>query len=147
MTFSEAGVEHVFDDEHMPPGDVDIDVLEDPHHSGGSRPGTVRRDGHPFDARWHTQGPGEVGHHHHCTLEDAHQQQIETGVIGVYLTRDLLQPHLYFLRGEQHLNEVAIFDIVWFHRHPRRLGLAGVSRRNGRDRLAAAPLCQNHAGR
>src|SRR6478752_8180618 len=44
----QAGVDDVLDDQHVPAGDVGVQVLEDPDHPGGLGARAVRRDRHPI---------------------------------------------------------------------------------------------------
>ena len=72
------GVDDVLDDDHVPAGDVAVEVLEDPHHPGRGRALAVRRDGHELQLDRRAvpaQRAGEVGHEHDRALEHADEQQ------------------------------------------------------------------------
>ena len=72
----QAGVDDVLDDQHVPAGDVGVEVLEDPHDAGGLGARAVRRDRHPVHLEVPAEVPGQVGHHHHGAAEDADEQEV-----------------------------------------------------------------------
>src|SRR5699024_10675601 len=72
----QAGVDDVLDDEDVLVLQVRIEVLEDPHDTGGLRAGAVGGHRHPVHADLRVECAGQVRHHHDGALEDAHQQEV-----------------------------------------------------------------------
>src|SRR5690606_29238404 len=60
----QARVDDVLDDQHVAPGDITGEILEDAHHAGGLRAGAVGGDRHPVHLDLQVDLAGEVGHHH-----------------------------------------------------------------------------------
>jgi len=52
------------------------------------------------------QGAHEVGHHHHRTLEDAHQQQVLALVVTPDVGGQLIEPQADLRLGDKHAFEV-----------------------------------------
>ena len=100
------GVDDVLDDQHVPAGDVGVEVLEDAHDAGGLGARAVGRHRHPVHRGGAGQRPGQVGHHHDRALEDADQQQVLAVVVGLDLGGQLVEPGVDLLLGDQDLLEV-----------------------------------------
>src|SRR5579862_3860990 len=79
---SETGVDDVFHDQHVPVGEIDVEVLHDPHDAAGARRGAVRRHRHEVELHREVDRPGEIGHEHAGALENADQQGRMPGVVG-----------------------------------------------------------------
>src|SRR3989441_11898567 len=62
----EAGVDDVLDQEHVPPGDLLVQVFDEADRAGGCRFVTVRRDGHKVAGDRDGDGTGEIGHEGQC---------------------------------------------------------------------------------
>ena len=77
----EPGVDDVLDDEHVPPRDVDLEVLEDPHDARRVGRRAVARDRHEVDLAGHGQLAHQVGDEEDRALEDADEQQIAALVV------------------------------------------------------------------
>ena len=127
-------------------GDVPVEVLEDPDDAGGLRARAVRGDGHPVGLDRLVQPPGEVRHDHDGALEDADQQRVPAGVVGVDLRGELGQPGQDLLLGEQDLLQV-LSHVAGVHVTP--WSSAGWSRlpRRGERSLPHAPAATTPPGR
>src|SRR5829696_9214803 len=108
----QAGVHDVLDQDHVPPLDLVVEVLEQPHHPGGLGRGPVRRGRDEVDLMRDGQGPREVGHQHHGPLEHSHQQQVAPAVVLRDPRRQLGDPLLDALLVQQHR-----LDLLECHRH------------------------------
>ena len=80
----------------MPPGEVDVEVLDDADDAGGAGRGAVGRDGHEVDLDRQANGPGQVGHEHEGPLQHADEQR-GRGVVGGDLVTQLGDPRLDLL--------------------------------------------------
>src|SRR5664280_2676971 len=87
-------------------GDVRVQILENPHDPGTLGARAIGRDGHPVHRRSARQRPHEVGHHHHSTLQDAHQQQVLSLVVMPDVDGQLSNPEPNLLFGDKHAFEV-----------------------------------------
>src|SRR5215468_8117406 len=77
----QAGVDDVLDDQHVPAGDVAVEILEDAHDAGGGGGRAVRGHRHELQRHRPAQRPGQVGHDHDRALEDPDQEQLTVGVV------------------------------------------------------------------
>src|SRR5665647_2699482 len=100
-------VDDVLDDQHVPASDVGVKVLQDADDAGALCAGPVGRDGHPVHRRGAGQGAHQVGHDHHRTLEDTHQQQVLAFVVAPDVGSQLTEPYLNLRFGDQHTFEVS----------------------------------------
>ena len=66
----------------------------------------VGRDGHPVHRHGHRQRAHEVGHDHDRALEHPDEQQVLAGVVGRDLRRQLVEPGVDLVLGDEHLLEV-----------------------------------------
>src|SRR5437868_182706 len=112
----EARVDDVLDDEHVPPLDVDVQVLEDPDDAGGVGGGAVARDRHEVDLARHRQVPHEIRHEEDGALQDADEQRVAARVEVRDLVTELGDPRLQRLLVDQDLADAALE--VSSRRHP-----------------------------
>src|SRR6266536_2715656 len=102
----EPGVDDVLDHDHMPAGDVPVQVLEDAHHAGRGGPLSVRGHRHELQLDRAALAPhraGEVGHEHDRALEHAHQQhRLDRAVVSGDLLGEVLGFLPDLLLGNDH---------------------------------------------
>src|SRR5690349_11642456 len=79
----EAGVDDVFDDDHVPAFDRAIEILHDANHTRGLGAGAVGGHGHEVDRQREVDRAREVGEEGVRALEDAEQQRILVGVVDL----------------------------------------------------------------
>src|SRR3954469_23375013 len=78
----ETRIDDVLDDEDMTVRQVEIEVLENAHHTARARRGAVRRHGHEVELDRQIDGEGEVAHEHERALEHADEQRRVPRVVG-----------------------------------------------------------------
>ena len=108
------GVDDVLDDQHVPAGDVGVEVLHDADDAGrlGARAiGGVR---HPVHLDVPGERAGEVGHHHDGTLEDAHEEQVLPVVVLLDCRGEFAYLGLDLVFGEEDSLQVVV-DLVGVH--------------------------------
>ncbi len=110
------GIHDVLDDQDVTAGQVQVEVLLDPHDTAGSGRGPVRGDRHEVELDREVDGAGEVAHEHAGALEDPDEQRGPVGVVG----RDLLAE-----RGDPSL------QLVLADHDPAEVGVPADSGRNG----------------
>src|SRR5690606_21571949 len=108
----QSGVDDVLDDEHVPAGDVAVEVLQDTHDPGRRSRRTVRRHRHELQLRRDRQSASEVGHEHDRTFEYTDENEIGRRLVGRVVRRDLLGQLgdlvLDLLLGDEHGGDVAL---------------------------------------
>src|SRR5205085_1713520 len=78
----EARVDDVLDEQDVPAGQVDVQVLHDPHDARGAGGVAVGGHGHEVDLEGQGDGPGQVAHEHGRALEHADQEGRPALVVG-----------------------------------------------------------------
>ena len=78
----EAGVDDVFDDQHVAIGEIEVEVLHDANDAARARRRSVRRHRHEVELDRQIDRAREVGHEHERALEDADEQRRVIVVVG-----------------------------------------------------------------
>src|SRR5215212_2988118 len=104
----QARVDDVLNDQHVHTGDVGAQILENPYHARGLGTGAVRRYGHPVHPAVAGQGPGQVRHHHHGTIQHTDQQQVLALVVAIDIGGQLDHPRGHLLLREEHAGDVTV---------------------------------------
>src|SRR5699024_5928303 len=102
----QAGVDDVFDDQDVAPGDVAGEVLEDAHHAGGLGARAVGGDRHPVHLDLEVDLTCEVRHHHHRAAQHADQDRRLVRIVLGDLPSDLGEPIADLLLVQQHAVDV-----------------------------------------
>ena len=71
----EPGVDDVLDDQDVPVGEVEVEVLDDPHDTARARRRAVRRHRHEVELDGQVDRAGEVAHEHERALEHPDEQR------------------------------------------------------------------------
>ncbi len=71
----EPGVDDVLDDQDVPVGEIEIEILHDAHDTARTRGGSVRRHRHEVELDGQVDRPRQVGHEHERTLQDADEER------------------------------------------------------------------------
>src|SRR5215218_1396445 len=108
-------VHDVLDQDHVPPLDLVVEILQQPHHPGGLGRRPVRRRRDEVDLVRDGQRPRQVGHEHHGPLEHPNQQRIEPPVVLRDPSRQLGDPVPDALLVQQHR-----LDLLECHAHAPR---------------------------
>src|SRR4029079_5575036 len=104
----QSGVDDVLDDEHVTAGDVDLEVLENPHDPRGVGSRAVARDRHEVDLARHGELAHEVRDEEDRALEDAHEQQVASLVVGRDLGAELIDAGAQDVLVDQDLADVRV---------------------------------------
>ena len=94
--------------EHVAVGEVEVEVLEDPHDPARARRRPVRRHRHEVELDRQVDGPGEVAHEHERALEHADEQRRTARVVGRDLLAELGDALLELVLADDELTEVGI---------------------------------------
>src|SRR5690606_21426994 len=108
----EPGVDDVLDDDDVPPGEVEVEVLHDADHPGGAGGVAVGRDGHKVDLDRQRDAAGEVGHEHHGALQDPDQQRRPALVVPGDLGAELGDAGLEHVGVDHHLTQLRAVEQV-----------------------------------
>jgi hypothetical protein len=97
-----------------------VEVLEDAHDAGGAGRRAVGGDGHELHLRRDLQGPREVAHEQHRTLEDPDEENLLAGVVGGDLRCKLTDLGPDLLLGQEHVVDVRAVAVVGTERSGSR---------------------------
>ena len=78
----EAAVEDVLDNQNVTTREVDVEVLQDPHHATGLGRASVGRHGHEVELQRQLDLPGEIGEEYEGALQHPDEQRRSGGVVG-----------------------------------------------------------------
>src|SRR5690606_24644867 len=97
---------------HVATGEVDVEVLDDAHHTGGAGGVAVGRHGHVVHLEGQGDVAGQVGHEHGRTLEHTDEQRGPVVVVSGDLRTQLRHPGLQGLGVHHDLTEIWAVDQV-----------------------------------
>src|SRR6266567_3129191 len=128
----EPRVDDVLDQQDVPPGDLVVEVLEDPHHARRLRRGAVRGHGHEVELHRQLDVAGDVGHQDERALQHPHEDQVAAPVVLGDPLPQLPDLALDLVAGDEDLFDLVL---VGFHVYPP----GGDSRTYSLSRRAASP--------
>jgi hypothetical protein len=97
-------INDVFDEEHVAPDDIYLQVHHDAHHPGGlagARP--IAGNCHKVNRVRHGDLAHQIGQKQHTALEDADQQQVLARIVGADLGAQLGDTLLQLLSRDEDL--------------------------------------------
>src|ERR1700722_13051788 len=98
----QAGIQNIFDQDHVAAPDRSIQVLDQSSRVGGLYP-LVAGDGHEVESRLDRDAPRQVGKKDRGSLQHSYQQNGLTCEVAAYLRADFRYPGSDLLAPEQHL--------------------------------------------
>src|SRR5580692_6283373 len=98
----QAGIQNVFDQDHVATPDRRIQILDQSYRAGGLYP-LVAGDGHEVEGGLDRDAPRQVGEKDRGSLQHSYQQNGLTCEVAAYLRADFGHPGSDLLAPEQHL--------------------------------------------
>ena len=124
----EAGVDDVLDDQHVAIGEIEVEVLHDPHDTARARRRPVRRHGHEVELDRKVDRAGEIGHEHERALEDADEQRRVRGVVGGEVLAQLADALLELELLDDDATDVRVVHAISDHRQRGQHGSTLIQR-------------------
>ena len=99
----------------MATGEIHVEVLHQPHHTGGAGARPVGGHGYEVDLHGQVGGPGEIGKEHVGTSQHADQQRSLAGIVGAELAAQLGDAFAELGFGEHDRTDVGVGLQVGLH--------------------------------